>query len=312
MTYSNEHLNGTVPLSSSAHRFAENHWECHENIQKSNQVFLNTLAVYAVHCYLQRMGIETDLAASYSWNPEMQSCIDVADLEVINLGKLECRPVWLEAQVCLIPPEVRENRIGYVVVRINESLREARILGFSETASTGNLEIGELQSLEVFLEHLEPLRSVAPINIPVNLSQWSQNVFEAGWQSMEALLDTDTRDRAFIFRGKAVVERVKLIDLGMQLGGQHLDLVVGLMPAAEEPEMEIWVEVRPTGGQTHLPPDLQLMVLKEEGTVILEGQARKTMNIRLEFSGERGERFSVQVALGDFSVTELISCTKSH
>ncbi|HEY9845691.1 MAG TPA: DUF1822 family protein, partial [Candidatus Caenarcaniphilales bacterium] len=55
----------------------------------------------------------------------------------------------------------------------------------------------------------------------------------------------------------------------------------------------------------YLPPSLQLVVLDESGASFLEAQARSADNyIQLQFSGTAGERFSVQVTLGEVSTTE--------
>ncbi|OUL30741.1 DUF1822 family protein [Nostoc sp. 106C] len=309
MTYSEQHLSVTLPLPPETHLIADEFGENQENIQKYQEVLLNTLAVCTVHSYLQKLGIQTDLEASDSWSHSMQSCMNIADLWVTNMGRLECRPVWPEAQVCPIPIEVRKNRIGYVVVQISESLEEATILGFSQTPLSGNLRIDELQSLEYLIELLTP----------VNLSQWLQNVFEACWLTVEALLNLEPNELAFCCRGAcrsaqelranepdklAVgVRRAKLIELKRQSAQEQVVLVVKVMPAADS-RMNVWVEVYPTTAQTHLPQALELIVLDEERAVVGEAIARDNKNIQFKFSGEPGERFNVKVALDNVSITE--------
>ena len=76
------------------------------------------------------MELETDLEASDSWNIVTQTLMDVADLDVTDIGKLECRPVYPHAEFCRIPQEVWEDRIGFVGVEINEDNLEAKLLGF--------------------------------------------------------------------------------------------------------------------------------------------------------------------------------------
>ncbi|MUG96976.1 DUF1822 family protein [Scytonema sp. UIC 10036] len=309
MTYSKEHLSATLPLPPKAHIIAEEFWENHDNFQKANEVLLNTLAVFTVHSYLQKLGIQTDLEASDSWNHSIQSCMNIADLWVTNMGRLECRPVWPEAQVCPVPIEVRENRIGYVVVQISDSLEEARILGFSQTPLSGNLRINELQSLEYLIELLTP----------VNLSQWLQNVFDACWHTVETLLNLESNELAVCCRSAcsstwelrvnepdnsaAGVRRAKLIELRKQSAREQVVLVVKLIPIADS-RMNVWVEVYPNKYQTHLPHALELIVLDEEGAVVGEAIARNNRNIQFKFSGEPGERFNVKVALDNVSITE--------
>jgi len=132
--------------------------------QKAEQVRLNTLAVCVVNDYLQMMGIPTDLKASDSWQPVVRLGVDVADLEVTGIGRLECRPIRANQETCYIPKEVWEERIGYVVVQLDESLLKATLLGFTQTAATDELPISQLQALEDLLAHLNQVKQcVCPI-----------------------------------------------------------------------------------------------------------------------------------------------------
>jgi hypothetical protein len=68
--------------------------------------------VYAVDFYMQCLEVETDVEKSDSRNPISLKFMDVADLPVKQLGKLECRPVLPDAQVCQIPAEIFSDRMG--------------------------------------------------------------------------------------------------------------------------------------------------------------------------------------------------------
>lgn len=303
-----EPLTFTVSLALEAHAKAEQFCRRQSNPRKAKQVYLNTLAVYAVNFYLQCQGLETDLTQSDSWNPLMQTLLDVADLQVKNRGKLECRPVLPGSQVCHVPPEVGSERIGYVAVQLSESLREATLLGFVPAVATKELPLSQMRSLEDLREHINQLGQPQPV---VQLSQWLHNIIDAGWETVEALLVP--QELAFGFRSSHRmktsslanpadgVKRGKLLDL--ERAGEQVALFVKLK-ATESSEMDISVEVYPTGGQTSLPQDLQLMVLDEEGEAVMQAQARSTENIQLEFSGETGERFGIRVELGGVSITE--------
>jgi hypothetical protein len=309
-------LTFTGPISPEARRRAEAFYRQQSTPEKGFQVRLNALAVSFVNSYLQYMGFDTDLEASDSWNPVHQTLMDVADLEVKKLGKLECRPVLEGTEVIYIPPEVESNRIGYLAVQISRSFREATLLGFVKKVSSEELTIRQLQSLERFHEYLEYLSYVklagltSPENSPhktlVNLERWFENIFEVGWQSAEVLLSTQADNLALSFRSapEASVERGKLIDLGIELAGQAVVLVVALTPGNEQ-EIDISVEVRPASGQTYLPPNLQLMVLDDFGESVMEAQSRSANPyIQLQFSGSKGEHFSIKMALGDVNVIE--------
>jgi hypothetical protein len=309
-------LTFTGPISPVARRLADHLARQQATPKKGCQIRLNTLAVSFVNSYLQCMGFETNLAASDSWNPVQQTLLDVADLEVKNLGKLECRPIWSETQVIYVPPEVDSNRIGYLAVQISQSFREATLLGFVKQISSEELLISQLQSLERFHEYLEELSQVklaeaasplmATDKTLVNLKQWFENSFESGWQSIETLLDIQPAHLALSLRSNptASVLRGKLIDCGIQHQGQAVVLVVALTPLHEQ-QMDITVEVYPKNGQTYLPPNLQLKVLDNLGEAVMEAVARSANSyIQLQFSGAVRERFSVKVALGDISVIE--------
>ncbi|MFN6527821.1 DUF1822 family protein [Nostoc sp. ChiSLP03a] len=283
---------------------------------KGEQVYLNTLSVSFVNYYLCCMGFETDLHKSDSWNVIQQTLMDVADLSLKNLGLLECRPVLPDTQFVYVPPEVQSNRIGYVAVQIGKSFREATLLGFVKQVQTDLLPINQLQPLDNLLEYLEELSQLQVAAIAdnslnhnqnlVNLKQWLENIFEAGWQEVETLLGTQSANPAWGMRSKAgaFLSRGKLIDVGDFLSKRAVVLVVTL-PSDNEQEMDIIVELHPTNGQDYLPPNLHLMVLDFEGASVMEAQTRSNnKNIQLEFSCEVGERFSVQLVLGDISITE--------
>ena len=312
-----ESLTFTVPLSSSAHHIAEQFRRKQSNQNKGKQVYLNTLAVSAVNFYLRCMGIETDWEVSQSRNLVMLSIMDVADVEIPNLGKLECRPVLPQDKVVSIPSEVWSDRIGYVAVQLDESLRVATLLGFSPTAGNGELPINELRSLEDLLEHLRQIQQTKQVKMRVNLSQWFENLFETGWQSIEALLGKDQDNLAFSFRSasglsECQVKRAKLINLGVQLGSQSVALLVALAKPAEAiaPETDrkvgILVQVHPVGEETYLPPNLRLALLSEAGDILQDVQSRSQDNyIQLKrFRGNPGESFNIQVAFGDATMTE--------
>jgi hypothetical protein len=262
------------------------------------------------------MGFETDLEASDSWNPVQQTLLDVADLELKNIGKLECRPVLEGTQIVYVPPEVESNRIGYLIVQISQSFREAKLLGFVKEVSSDSLPISQLQPLENFLGYLEELSqvklpelassSIEPRESLVKLKQWFENIFEVGWQEIEAVLGTQPANLTLSLRSapEACLWRGKLIDLGIEHQSQSVVLVVALTPENEQ-KMDIRVEVHPKRGQTYLPPHLQLKLLDELGEAVMEAQSRSTNSyIQLHFSGSEGEHFSVKVTMGDVSVIE--------
>jgi hypothetical protein len=96
--------------------------------------------------------------------------------------------------------------------------------------------------------------------------------------------------------------------LGIQVAGNPVALVVTLIPADTEEEVDIRLQIYPAGSQIYLPQSLQLMVLDETDATFpeLEATARSADNcLQLEFSGQAGEQFSVKLALGDVSITQI-------
>ncbi|MBW4562706.1 MAG: DUF1822 family protein [Mojavia pulchra JT2-VF2] len=312
-----ESLTFTVPISLSDRVLAEEFCSQHSNLVKAKQVYLNTLAVSAVKFYLRCMGIETKWSASLSWNPVIQTVMDIADLEVIGKGRLECLPVLPNEKIIHISPEVCSDRIAYVAVQFDESLRQATLLGFVKTVSESNsVLISELRSLEEFILQLS--ETPEKVKQPIHLSKWLMNVVDVGWQTVESLLSPQSAELAFRFRSAEQtlaqnpdnltisVQKGTLLNLGRQSESKPIALVVGIIPVSEQ-EINICVKVCPVDGQKYLPEELEIMVLDDLGTVVMQATARDTKSIQLTFSTELGEHFSIKIVLGDVNFTEFFT-----
>jgi len=296
-----EPLTFKVPLSLEAHGRAQQFQRHQSHPRKAKQVYLNTLAVYAVDFYLQCLGFETDLEQSDSYEVIMQTLMDVADLEVKNYGKIECRPVLPGADSVYFPAEAWYERIGYIAVDLDESLREATLLGFADKVETEKLPLKQLRSLEDLPEYLNQFRQTRQ----VNLSQWFEDIFEMGWQALEELMSPKPGNLAFRGTWQPKVKGAKLIDLGVQLGNQPVALLMALTTEEEE-KVGICVQVHPAGSDTYLPPNFRLTLLSQSGETLQEVPSRSFDNfIQLpRFKCDSGEQFSIKVALDDLSITE--------
>jgi hypothetical protein len=286
-----------MPLTLEAHQYAQGFRQHHPHPQKAKRVYLNTLAVYAVHTYLKTLGIDTQLTAGDSWQPALQALSDTADLVVKDHGKLECRPVLKGLAACQVPPEVWGDRLGYVAVELDRELREAILLGFVSAVQAEALPLNQLRPLD---ELLIPLSQQ-----PVNVGNWLQGIFNVGWQALDELVMP--KHLTWQFRTATMVAnpviRHKIVTIEQADQTLPVALILGIAPT-ETSERDIWIRVCPTDEQTHLLPDLELKVLDAAGVPVMQAQARDTEAIQLKFGGQPLEKFSVQMTLGDFEQIE--------
>jgi Protein of unknown function (DUF1822) len=311
-------LTFTVELTREAHQKAEIATQRQLTQSRGKQAYLNALSAYAVDFYLRCMGFETNTAQCDREDPIVSTFLDVADIEVKQVGRLECCPVLPGDRTMRIPQELLQQpkerevwskRVGYIAVQLDAELKEAKqakLLGFVKQATTEEIDLERLQSLDTLLQYASTLES------SVKLSHWLDRIFESSWQTIEAVFSPPQ----MAFRGMPsrlqlgneranpdldAIERIKVLNLpGLDT---PLALLVRLLPH-ERPKMNIGVEVYPTGDLTHLPTDLKLAILDEEGDAVMQAEARTTKNIQFKFSGEAGEQFSVKVALGNTHLTE--------
>jgi hypothetical protein len=97
------------------------------------------------------------------------------------------------------------------------------------------------------------------------------------------------------------IRRIK--DLGMQISGHSLSLMVAILPKLKQ-KFAVLVRLYSLSDAC-LPPDLKLTVIDEDGEEFLDAKARETDNfIQLKFTGDSGESFSVKIALANSEITE--------
>ena len=151
----------TVPIELKAHEMARQLAAVQSTVQKGKRVYLNALAVYAVHSYLKWLQIETDFNSSDSFNPAKTALANVADLVITGIGSLECRPVLPGETAIFLPDEVIENRIGYVGVQFSDRLDSVQLLGFVPSLDSSNplqqLAVAELMPIDTLIEQITRL-----------------------------------------------------------------------------------------------------------------------------------------------------------
>ncbi len=105
------------------------------------------------------------------------------------------------------------------------------------------------------------------------------------------------------------IKKGKLIDLGIQLSGQNIVLIVATMPQTQD-RVGVWIQLKPANQLIKLPPNLKLKVLSE-GKTRLEAESRsdfegkgKDKCLQLRFTPPSGTDFQVQVTRDHASFSE--------
>ena len=316
MTQPASALTITIPLSITEHELAKKNSRLQKDAAKGKQVYLNTLAVCAVNFYLNCLSIETSLNDSDSFNPLLLKFMDVADILLPQVGQLECRPVLPNDEVLTIPPDVCVDRMGYIAVRLESSLKKAVILGFTTTASA-QIPLTELRPLEEFPAYLYQLQNspspesevtAARERSAIQLSNWFKGAVEAGWQTIETLIELNSPQPIAVRNVGQIekkIKRAKAIDLGVQLGNTSVVLAL-VLTALPEAAINILVQIYPSSGAPYLPGNLQLKMLSESGKILQEtvsGSLNNYAQLR-RFSGEQGDRFSIEITLDEVTFIE--------
>ena len=142
------------------------------------------------------------------------------------------------------------------------------------------------------------------------LTDWLRGEVAAAWQDLSAVLSprqleatwrsarlTDVQHLSF------ETSRVKALEFGDRPGVEQVALLVGVAPL-NDTEVSIGIQIGPVGDHATLPNDVQLRLLNAAGSEVGQASATIMETIQLQFTGERGEQFSVEVTCGDRSITE--------
>jgi hypothetical protein len=148
------------------------------------------------------------------------------------------------------------------------------------------------------------------VNARVNLTQWLEGIYSAGWQEIETLFGANASLLALNLRSgisttDVKIKRAKLIDLKMQIESLSVVLLIALIPLADQ-QVSVRVQLHPASGESYLPANVKLALFSESGEPLQEVLARRQDNyMQLPiFDVEAGELFSIQVAFGELEVRE--------
>ncbi len=188
MSYLTENANLLFPITEADRQQALRFSQQQMTTEKAEQIYRNTLAVLVVEHYLKMLEIEADRSKSHSWNTLTQLTSNVADLYISEArGRLECRSIKSGETKCSIPAELLDqdnwsDRIGCVVVELNDTFTSATLIGFVPTLCVEELPLSYLRSLDELIDQV----SAAPK--PSALAQWLNGQFEAGWEQLKTRL----------------------------------------------------------------------------------------------------------------------------
>lgn len=291
----------TIMLDRQAHRYAQQFAREQITPEKGKQVYLNTLVVSGVNNYLKCFSISTNLAQSNCWQPGMRAMFNVADLMLSQFGKLECLGILPQQTTVMIPPEAREDRIGYLIARFPEELQQLELLGFIPSQmvdfTTETIELDQLQSLDTLFDTLESLQK------QIKLRQWLNGVFTTDWQPLESVMaGRMVRSLTEQESEQIAIARGKEISWKQDDSEQKIILIVKITKPNESPSEAIncYLQLYPDGDNQSLPTGLTVKVLDASKEVCLSAIAQDRDDwMQLEFTCQSTEEFTIELNLGE-------------
>jgi hypothetical protein len=296
-----------VAIDNNARDYAARFAAEQASVAKGKQVYLNTLAVCALHRYLTWLSIDSSLARSDCWQPNLRSIFNLADLILPNLGCLECRIVIEENNQVEIARSLKDDCLGYVVVSFDRDLREVNLLGFLKTSQVREevvkIELDRLHSLDVLLETIERHRTVN------NLKQWWVDIFQAEWQQTDILLSSNgSYFRSLQEREIGEEKQLRHVSRGKTIDFNDGSLKIVLVTTISEISIgnfDVCLRVYPSREDRDLPMRLRLELWDENDRLCMEAEARdRDSCLELKFNCDSNEEFSIKMILNNTNAIE--------
>ncbi len=127
------------------------------NLENGQKVFYNTMTVWAVNHLLGWMEFETILDKDDDWTLAIEAVLDLADLMLPGIGKIQCCRICEGETEISVP--VQNDRIAYIFVQIPDSLDKVKLLGFFPAADihgdTVEISVADLQPFDNLSDYLE-------------------------------------------------------------------------------------------------------------------------------------------------------------
>lgn len=295
-----ERLTFTVPLSGADFKLAQK-FSCEQkDADKSKQVFLNTLAVLAVNFYCQCLKVGTNLKESIIGHYNRRILMDSADLKIDVLGKLECRPVLPNENICYVPSEVWSDRVGYVVVEIDEEAKKAILFGFVEQIETNELPLAQLPDIDNLLDLLLLAKN----------KQFLERIFAKNWNEDESAKILKDKQESFVCLDNPALPTIDKSITSPLYRAKYITLIkrtfilfVRITPT-KEGNFQLLVEVE---SSKKIPSDLNLKLLSLSDQTLKANPTKGDHYISLEYTLQLGESFQIQVKRAEESHTEQFS-----
>ena len=292
-----------IEIDRSSHEYAAKFVAGQTSIDKGRRVYLNMLAVCAVRQYLNSTcELDLDLSQSDSWQVGLQSIMNVADLVIPNVGKIECLVLLPNNTEIQISSQTIDERIGYAIVQFSEDLNSVEILGFISKLDS--------QIISVDLDRIQPLDDLLDLiySTRINyLQEFLVGILGTGWEPIENLIRVTNQE--FVLRNMISLPNntsydslydfiaSKMINLRANIANIPLLMTIGLGAEADG-RVKVRIGLA-AGGVPALPANLKLTLQAENGRVLSEIQYPEAMNfIQLQsFRLSPGTQFKICVAL---------------
>jgi hypothetical protein len=225
---------------------------------------------------------------------------------------LECRSVRFGEEHCFIPEEVWGDRVGYVVVRLNETNTEAVVLGFVPEVETERILLHELRSLDDLIDAATSPNLTAsndeliPLIDILNRCYKKESSDRREGESSQTFLATFGRrglsEDSYALRS---ADWRTVLEIG-QLTVESVELTVFISKVPEEDELfNIGFRFKSCSESQPLPKNLEILISDiETGEIYHQVQAEEE-NVFLELpllNCQLEESYRVKMTLGDNSV----------
>ncbi|MEG4424898.1 MULTISPECIES: DUF1822 family protein [unclassified Microcoleus] len=149
------------PINQQVYNLALGYASEQANLEVGLKHFYNTMTVWAVNHLIGWMDFETILDKDCDWDVAIESALELADLELPGIGKIQCcRISEGETKICV---PALNDRIAYIFVELPDSLDKATLLGFISAADIDNningdtvqISVADLQPFECLADYLQ-------------------------------------------------------------------------------------------------------------------------------------------------------------